>query len=339
MTEVEKFLPPKIFDLYYSMPGEGKSEAIKAVAKQALKENPGKIVKLVIGDGSAGTYTALINAGKARVIEVNHRPWPTDTINRLTSGWDLKDPLDPTSPLVAPTPELLNSYCFTAWEGASVFGKYIMGSVKGGMAYRSANGEQLGPDATIAIREGEYNKEGKLIDGPGTAFGTNGTAHYMHSQGNLVEFVNRSRALPGHHVWTAHETVVDEVVNIGDLKNPVKVRKGMVLGGPEVSGKALAPLFQKAFNNALHFQTLQKQVKEQNDELGQMMLDNDIRYLLWTRDHFAQQAGVGSIKYKGCTRNVGEKFPAFFEGEKRGENIINYYKGLYAEVLKEMEDL
>jgi hypothetical protein len=339
-ASVDKFLPIEIFDLIYSMPGEGKSEAAKAAAKQALKENPGKIVKLIIADGSAATYAALIKSGKARLIEVSARPWPMTTLAQLCAGWDLKDPNNPLSELIPPTPDGLKQYCMTIFEGATVLAAYVMGNVKGGMAYRAANGEQLGPDPVVVIRDGEYDAKGKLTEGSGMAFGTNGTAHYMATQGNFTEFVNQSRSLPGHKIWTAHEVIMEESVNIGDLKNQVKVRKGTVLGGPSVAGKALTPTFQKSFNNTLHSQTIAKQVKgEKADDLGvQQLNDNDITYVLWTRDHFAQ-TGAMNVKYKGCTRNVPEDFPAYFVGEKRGENILAYYRALHLEMLKEMEEL
>lgn len=337
---IDKFLPLMIFDLYYSMPGEGKSEAIKAVAKQALKENPGKRIKLVIGDGSGATYSSLIRAGKADLIETIHRPWPLDTLNKLTSGYNLKDKNDPTSPLVKPTADDLNSYCLSVFEGFSVFGKYIMGSVEGGMAQRAASGEQMGPDAIVSIFEGKRDAKGNLSEGPGTSFGTNGTAHYMAAQGHLVEFANRSRALPGHKIWTAHETIMDDVVNIGDLKNPVKIRKGVVIGGPEAAGKALTPNLQRIFNNTLHFQTVAKQVKGDKDENldNKELIDNEISFFLWTRDHHAQN-GATNVKFKGCTRNVPEDFPPYFIGEKKGQNILDYYRALHEIEKKEMAEL
>lgn len=175
---IEFILPHKIFDLYYGESGSGKSDAIYWVIRQALKENPGKKAKLIIGDGSAASYAPLIKAGVAEMCEYVQRPWPLDVMNKLCDGWWLKDRQNPLSPLVPPMASTLNEFCITVIEGYTVSGKYIMGSVKGGMAQQAASGIQMGPDAVVTIRMGEYDK-GELKDGPGTEFGTNGTAHYM----------------------------------------------------------------------------------------------------------------------------------------------------------------
>lgn len=337
---INRILPRKLFELFYGEPASGKSEAIKALMKQALRENPGKKVKLIIGDGSAGTYEGLIEAGVAEMCEFIHRPWPLDTMNKLTSGWWLKDVNDPNSELIPPAkkkgdPNDLNNYCFTVIEGFSVGGKYLMGSVQGGMAYRVANGEQIGPDPVMAIKEGVFDDKGKLTEGPGTAFGTNGTAHYMAAQNHLVEFAQRSRALPGHVIWTAHETIMDDAVNIGDLKNPVKIKKQVVIGGPEAAGKALTPNLQRIFNNTFHFQTIAKDsVGDKDAATGVALKDLDIFYRIWTRDHHPQ-TGATAVKYKACTRGVSGDFPPFFDGP-RGENILELYKALQVERQKEL---
>lgn len=334
---VARILPVNMFDLFYGEPASGKSDALYWVARQALKENPGKKIKLVIGDGSTATYAALIAAGKAEVCEVISRPWPLDTLNKLTSGWWLKDTNNPLSELVKPTAAELNRFCLTIFEGFSVFGKYLMGSVQGGMAYRVANGEQIGPDPVMAIKEQE-KVDGTMV-GPGTAFGTNGTAHYMAAQSHLVEFAQRSRALPGGKAWTAHETIMDDAINIGDLKNPVKIKKQVVIGGPEAAGKALTPNLQRIFNNTFHFQTLGKTVKEKelDDVTGQQFIDHEIHHRIWTKDHHAQ-TGATAVKFKACTRGVGDEFPVYFDG-KRGEAIMALYAKIAAELQAEIDSL
>jgi hypothetical protein len=187
MTSSNLILPTDtfIFDLFYGEPGSGKSDAIKHMLIQALKENPGKKVKLVVGDGSVATYNSLVASGKAEMCLFMQRPWPMDVLEKLTSGWWLKDPKDPTSPLIKPNADTLNSFCATAWEGLSVMGKYILGSVQGGLANQAAKGVQMGPDPLVRVMMGETNEAGKLIDGPGSFFGTNGTAHYMAAQTTL----------------------------------------------------------------------------------------------------------------------------------------------------------
>jgi RecA/RadA recombinase len=80
MTSSNLILPTDtfIFDLFYGEPGSGKSDAIKHMLIQALKENPGKKVKLVVGDGSVATYNSLVASGKAEMCLFMQRPWPMD---------------------------------------------------------------------------------------------------------------------------------------------------------------------------------------------------------------------------------------------------------------------
>jgi hypothetical protein len=328
LTTVELILPEKAADLFYGEPSSGKSDAIKACAIQALKENPGKKVKAVIGDGSLPTYESLIRAEKAEICLFMQRDWPLDVLDKLTSGWWLKDPKDPLSELIKPNAATLNSFCASAWEGASVMGKYLLGSTKGGFAQQAADGVQMGPDPIVRIVMEERNDKGVVTGGPGTAYGTNGTAHYMATQGHLVDFINRSLALPGHHWWTAHETIMDDFVNIGDLKNPVKIKKNVVLGGPEAAGKALTPNLQRIFGNTLHFQTLNKQSlgEDVNEATNKKEVENEIFYRFYTHDHFPQM-GAQNVKFKACTRDVNKDFPSYYEGD-RGVGILKYYRDL-----------
>jgi len=330
----------KIHDLDYGESGSGKSEFNKATAKQAVRENPGKKIKLIVNDGSLATWEALISAGICEYVEVGAREYPLTVTDQLSAGWWPKDWRDPSSPLVKPTADSLDSYCFTMFEGASVLGKYIMGGVKGGMAWRAANGEQMGPDAIVSIRDGEYDDKGKLIGGSGNVYGTNGTAHYMAAQNHMVECINRSRSLRGHVAWSAHEVIMDDMVNIGDLKNPVKVRKGVVIGGPECCGKALTPNLQRLFNNTRHHQVLGKAVKdakELDDFTGTVFNDHETAHRVWTREHFAQ-SGATNVKYKALTRNVDDSFPVYFDG-KMGQNALDYYLALHNAKLKELESM
>lgn len=338
MTTAEIILGEKITDLIYGLPGSGKSDAIKHAIIQALRENPGKIAKIVVGDGSAPTYQSLVRAGKAEICYFINRPWPLDVMNKLTSGWWLKDPKDPNSELVKPTKDTLEKFCASAWEGTSVMGRYILGSVKGGLAERAAAGVQMGPDPLVKIVMAEFDDKGNLKDGPETAFGTNGTAHYMAAQGHIVDFINQSLVLPGHHWWTGHETIMEDQVNIGDLKNPVKIKMQQVIGGPEAAGTKLTPNLQRMFGNTLHAQSYSKVITtEELNELGKKDQEHDQYFRLYTRDH-VPVTGATNIKYKACTRDVGKDFPQFFDGD-RGEAILNFYRTLRRYKEKELADL
>lgn len=313
-------LPTKIFDCMYGQPGTGKSECAARLIEQVYRET-GKKARIVVGDGSMLTYQHLVDAGVAEVAAFQWRIWPLDVLTRLASGWWLKDPSDPNSELVAPTADILNvgSYVF---EGMSVAASYIMGNIKGGLAWRAAQGHKLGQDSPISITEADIDpKTGQPIagSGPGTKFGGNPPAHYNIAQNNIVGIIQQSFSLPSRMIlWTAHEAT----------NNPEKdalVKEQIV--GPEVVGKALTSNIQRIFQNTLHLQTVAKRVKVDDVFTGRKVDELDLEFRLYTRDHFNANGAI-MTRYKGCTRGVGETFPQFFQSEEPGKAILEFYSAL-----------
>ncbi len=315
------FLPPKIFDALYGQPGTGKSECAARLVEQLYRET-GKKSRLVIGDGSMLTYQHLVDAGIAEVASFQWRIWPLDTLQKLASGWWLKDPRDPQSDLVPPSPSIVEvgGYVF---EGLSVAAAYIMGNVKGGLAWRGGQGEKLGQDSPIRVIEADIDpKTGQPIpnSGPGTKFGGNPPAHYNIAQRNIVGIVQQSQGLPVQMViWTAHEAV-------NDPEKDALVKEQIV--GPEVAGKALTANIQRVFQNTIHLQSVAKRVKVDDTFTGRKVDELDLDYRLYTRDHFNAN-GTLMVRYKGCTRGVGESFPQFFQSEEPGMAVLEYYKALF----------
>lgn len=326
MSNTNYRLPQRIFDLYYGQPGTSKSEAVARVAEIATQS--GKKARFIIGDGSAPTYEHLVLDGRAELMEFTHRDYPTKTLRRLAEGWWPADLSDPHSPLLPPDHKdnhILDA-CLNVFEGLSVGGRYILGMNKGGHAWRAAQGEKLGPDPVVRYIDGDVDKLGKPIEDD-SAFGTNGTAHYMAAQQQMVEIVQTSRSLPSHVIWTAHEAVAEQQTNIGDLKNPVKLKTGDTIIGPEVAGKALTPIIQRVFGDTLHFQTLAKKVKQDKADsfTGAAGMDLDLDFRLWTRDHFALD-GQSQLRYRACVRGVGATFPQWFSSVEPGIGILDFYK-------------
>jgi hypothetical protein len=250
-------------------------------------------------------------------------------MRRLAEGWFPEHPDDPQSPLIPPAKQKnFKDVGFFVFEGLSVGGKYILGMNKGGMAERAARGEKLGPDAVVRYIDGEVDNVGKPKEDD-SAFGTNGTAHYMAAQQQLVEIVQASRVLPGHRIWTAHEAVAEQQTNIGDLKNPMKLKTGDTIIGPEVAGKALTPIIQRIFANTVHFQTLSKKVKQDKPDefIGAAGAELGLDFRLWTRDHFALD-GQSQLRYRACVRGVTADFPAYFTAKEPGVNVVEFYNRL-----------
>ncbi len=323
-------LPRRLFDLYVGKPASGKSEAIARLIEEVCAQNPGKKARICVGDGSAITYEHLVEDGRAELMEFSHRDYPTKTLRRLAEGWWPADLKDPQSPLIPPDKQpSIGDVAVYVFEGLSVGGRYILGLVKGGLAQRAAQGEKLGPDAVTRWIDGELDKNGRPVDAD-SAFGTNGTAHYMAAQQALVEIVQTSRGLSAPYVvWTAHEAVAEQQTNIGDLKNPVKLKTGDVIVGPEVAGKALTPIVQRVFGNTLHFQSLSKKVKsaEVDEFVGQTGMDLDLHYRIWTRDHFAVD-GQSQLRYVACVRAVPQTFPQYFTNPEPGVAVLDLYTAL-----------
>jgi hypothetical protein len=323
-------LPKRIFDLYTGKPASGKSESIARLIEEVLRQNPTKKARIVVGDGSSTTYEHLLDTGRVELAEFYHREYPTKTLRRLSEGWWPSNCNDPNSELIPPDKQSdITDIVFYAFEGLSVGGKYILGMNKGGLAWRAAQGEKMGPEAATRWIDGPLDNVGKPKEDD-SAFGTNGTAHYMAAQQMLVEIVQTSRGLISPYVvWTAHEAVAEQQTNIGDLKNPVKLKTGEIIVGPEVAGKALTPVIQRCFGNMFHFQTLSKKIKlATTDEMAIAgASDLDLSYRIWTRDHFAVD-GQSQLRYVACTRSTPATFPAFFENNEPGMAILDLYHSL-----------
>lgn len=314
---MDKFLPMRIFDLIYGPSGAAKSEYIKAIIRQMHKET-GKKAMVWVGDGSLTSYEGLINKGVVVAGEFGHRPWPQDTLmNRLAMGYTIKDPSDPLSDLVKQTPEQMKEFGLVALEGVSTACKYVMGHVKGGLAWRAAKGENIGPDSAIKIFEGEVDARGN-VTGPGTSFGGAGQAHYGQTQSVIVDTINQFKSLPMHVVMSAHEYTNDP-----EKDDLISER----LAGPESAGKKLTGSLQKLFANTIHAMSLGWKENKIDEETKKRISEYDSEWRIYTRDHYATEGGF-KLRYKALTRSVDESFPIYFESSTPGVAILDYYRKL-----------
>lgn len=322
----------KVFDCIYGPPASGKSEALARLIEHVYRQT-GQTARVVIGDGSALTYEHLVESSVAALCEFGTRPWPQDTLQKLSSGW-WPHPASPTGELVppgycGPDPALPKHTAAGIWlndlsnvgvyvfEGLSVAGAYIMGNVQGGLAERSGRGEKIGQDSPIRIIEGTVDpKTGQLSSGPGTSFGGNPPAHYNVAQRTILECLQRSKALPTDYViWTAHE---------GD-NNPEKDLNKEALIGPEVVGKALTGSIQRNFNNTLHCTTAPKKVKVKDIHTEKTVDELDLEYRVYTRDHYSP-LGNTMVRYKACTRGGDDSIPQYVVADQPGDALLKYYQ-------------
>lgn len=304
----------KIRDCIYGASGTGKSEACARLI-DTIHATTGKKARIVIGDGSALTYQYLVDMGVAEMYEFTMRPWPTATLKGLARGWwpTASGKLGPTDPAVMAE---IGVYVF---EGMSTAARYLMGHSRGGMADRAARGEKLGPDAAIRMVEGEIDpKTGKVIDGTGEAYGSNGQAHYGHVQNLILEIVQESHTLPVPAVlWTAHEAT----------NNPENDLSKELVIGPEIIGKALTASIQRVFTNTLHCCSVAKRTKQADSFTGRAVDDLDLEYRLYTRDHFTP-SGNSLTRYKALTRLGDQQFPQYFSADAPGLTLPKYYETL-----------
>lgn len=324
----------KWIELYYGQSGVGKSESIVAVIMRIFRDT-GKKARVLVGDGSGATYTALVQAGIVEMLDYTIRDWPLTTLSQLCQGFFPEDPLDPKSKMVAMTKEKYASLGVVAIEGLSVGAAYVMGDKKGGFAEQAGRGIKIGQDSPIKLQDVMFNAAGEPIkdSGPGTVFGGNPLSHFQHAQKRMLGFIEQSKSLPGWVIWTGHERAAEDKIS------------GQKLIGAEVAGGALTPMISRQFNNTLHFGTVEKSVKVTDEHTNKISDVIDAEYRIYTRDHFRSEGGM-FVKYKAVSRTpfpggwpTGEldakkqpvmtgAMPLYFESSTPGVSILEFYENI-----------
>lgn len=334
------------FECYYGQSGTGKSEAIVAVIKRLWHET-GKKFRVLVGDGSAATYEALVSAGVVEIADYTIREWPLSTMTQICQGYWPQDVLDPKSKLVALTQEQFASFAGYAIEGLSVGSGYIMGDKKGGFAEQASRGVRIGGDNPVKLVDLELDAAGnpKAGTGPGLAFGGVTLGGFGQAQRRMLGFIEHSKGLPGWVIWTAHEKMGED-----------KASNTKVIG-PEVAGGALTAGLSKHFNNTLHFAIAQKSVKVKDQHTEKSVDEIDAEYRIYTRDHFRAE-GNSFTQYRAVCRTplpngwpTGETdvktkkplvvgaMPLYFESDQPGKSIIDFYENVKLARLQSIADL
>jgi hypothetical protein len=293
-------------ECYYSGSGEGKTTAIIHIIAHVYNTT-GKIARVYVGDGSKMTYveSGLVDAGIVQMVDFSMRDYPLTVSQQMCEGFYLQDPQDPMSKLVKSKPEDLAKIGVWVYEGLSVMGAYIMGNTEGGLAARAAKGEKIGQDSPITI-----------VDPSGLKFGGNPMSHYNVAQRQILTNIQRSRAMNGIVLWTAHERFTDSAREEGMDK----------FIGPDVAGKAMTAWISREFNNTLHFCSVNKPGKMQDQFTGKQAGTIQREYRVYTRDH-ADPEGLVQVRYRAVNRcPLPEMMPDYLVGEEPGANILEFYR-------------
>jgi hypothetical protein len=145
-------------------------------------------------------------------------------------------------------------------------------------------------------------------------------SHFNVAQRQMLTNVQRTRALPGRVWWTAHERFSENVRVEGTDK----------FIGPEVAGSAMTPWISREFNNTLHFCTAGKMLRVQDDFSQKQVNFTAREYRVYTRDH-NDPDGLVSVRYKAVNRcAIPSMMPDYFVGEGPGDNVLEFYKTMYA---------
>ncbi len=318
----------KPFEIYYGQSGSAKSTAAERLIREFYKLT-GKKARVLVGDGSSATYEALVGAGVVEMADYTIRDWPMSTLDLFCQGHWPEDVNDPKSKMLPMTREIFDSISMYVIEGLSVGANYIMGDKRGGLAERAGRGEKIGQDSPIQIVDQLRNAQGQLIEssGPGTVFGGNPLAHYGVAQRRMLGFLEKSKALPGWVIWTAHERASEDRISNEKLI------------GPEVSGGALTATISRVANNTLHFATAVTTKKSKDTHTDKQVDTVDAEYRIYTKDHFRAE-GNSFVKYKAVSRTPDPaSMPLYFTSDVPGDAIVAFYDNIAEARKRQIADL
>lgn len=315
-----------MMELYYGEPGSAKTRSIIELIKSELALQPGKKVRVYIGDGSKVLYelamsTGLIPKDSLIIADFLIRPFPFTTCQQICEGFWPEDVNNPMSKMRKLTPQEVAETIMWVFEGASVMGNYMLGDAQGGLAQRAADGEVLGQEANI-----------KFTDSPDYKFGGNAGAHYNIAQRHLLQNIIRTKAFPGRFViWSAHERIDDGERGGAFVKGgpDTKIRISDKSIGAELVGKALTASISREYGNTLHFTQATKKVADGTDPIsGKTLYKDKAEYRVYTRDHYDPD-GIVTLKYRAVNRAINPNHVQdYYVSDKPGAGLLQFYADL-----------
>lgn len=290
-----------IRDLVYGVSGSGKTTWWLTLAI-AIYESTGKRTRWYLGDGGGTTINVSGVEDVVEVMQFNLWSNPLETTQKIAEGGWPQDVSDPTSKILPTSKDEWDRLGLCVFEGLSVTADYIMGDKPGGLAYRMAKGEVLNNDASFRVKDGDM------------VFGGNARTHYGFTQRRILDIIERTRALPTHVGWTAHERKVEDE----------DYRETWI--GPDVSGKALTTKIGASFGNTIHLHPVKKNTKVKDETTGKVIERMTLERRAYCRTHYDPE-GSHFVRYYANTRlPVG--IPADAMPEWIPPDPIEYYRKL-----------
>lgn len=315
----------QVFDLLYGTTLRGKSKGIVELIRW-LNKQTGKKARLYIGDGGLATYVnaGLVDAGILEVIEYDALDFPFTVMDRMVNGWAPVTEGKDKGKWAPPPANYADTHIITIFEGASVLSKYLLGSNKGGLAYRAARGELIGnknDDALVKIKDESM----QWMGGDGVDVGANTVGHYKLMQPTLLNAIKKTKRLPGWVLWTAHPVETydkDEGGKAGDYGKLI----GKTMVTPDVGGKAPGSWVSREFGNTLHFDVATKREQVKDEHMNKPVASNDREYRLYTRDHYDPD-GNSFVEYRAGNRcAIPDMMPDYLTSSERpGDALVKFY--------------
>jgi hypothetical protein len=306
-------------DLFYGDPGTGKSRSILELIIQVFKAT-GKTARVYVGEGSGATYrdSGLVDAGIIALMDYSTRDYPLTVTQQITDGWWPADVDDPQSPLAPLSPTERTKTGLWIFEGISVMGLYMMGNRKGGLAWQAARGIKIGQDSPFMVQDADIDPAGRYIlkSGTGEKFGGNPQSHYGMAQTNMLDRIERSKALPGWVIWTGHE------VSAEDKKTGEKCI------APEMAGQAKSANLARTFNYTLHFTTALRdggRTKVKDAHTGVDVKQAGREYRIYTQDHYDPDGATGLLYRAQVRAPMPETVQLYYAGGP-GQGIVQLYQ-------------
>lgn len=291
-------LPSRIWPiLIYSQYGMGKTTLAIELARHL-----GVKARVYTAEHSASIQDA-VDEGIAEVWKVNTRPHPFETLRAAADGYWPADPLDPTSPLVAPTSETWENYPVRIYEGLGTFCQYLISNhATGGLLDRAGRGDIIGPvQEHIQFQDGE------------TSIGGLAWAHYNITQREAVGLVQRSQKRPGFIVWTSHE-------------DDGKERKGAPsVMGPEVLGSAVTASIGREFADVWHIAGMPTDYANPDGTVRRIT-----ERRLYLKDHVLTEGGMVYKSKNSAGLRVQDKVPDYISLSKNGLPLLDAAERLFA---------